>query len=383
MKVKKQWLIVIWHGKNRDMIRLNALLFRYLAIEFVKKLAMVFCLLIGVVYLFETIELFNRADENDPVTSVLVFEMAFYKLPQVGHEIMPFIVFFAAIATLRALSDRHELVILRASGLSVWQFLTPLLSMTLLASLVYVTLLHPVFASMMSRYERMDNFYFGDGRETITRIGDGLWLRQEDETGNFILKAEHLDGREWIMRDVVVFFFDESLNHSQRIDAQTAQLKEGEWIFNDVSVHQTESPPRLLPTLKLTTTLTPQTIEESFTAPQTVSFWRLPHFIEALRPTGLDTMPLQSYYQSLLSQPLMVMAMVFMAAVVALRTDRVSKLFPLVALALAMTAAVFFASNFLMTLARGYEIPLFLAVWATPVLIFLFSVYFLSHKEDG
>jgi lipopolysaccharide export system permease protein len=383
MKVKKEWLINWRHVKNIYMTRLNTLLFSYLAWEFLKKLALIFCLLMGIVYLFEAIEWFNRADDNDPVTPFLMFEMAFYKLPQVGHEIVPFIVFFAAIAVLRSLSDRHELVILRASGLSVWQFLIPLLCTTLVVSLLYIMAFHPVFASMMSRYERMNNFYFGDGRETITRIGDGLWLRQEDETGNFILKAEDLNARKWIMKDVVVFFFDEANQHSQRIDAATAQLGDGEWVFSDVSVHQTDTEPRLLPILRLTTTLTPQTIQESFTAPQSISFWRLPGFITDLQPTGLDIMPLRSYYQSLLSQPLLVMAMVFLAAVIALKTDRMTKMFPIIAYALAATAAVFFISNFLMTLARGYEIPLILAVWSTPVLILLFSVYFLSHKEDG
>jgi lipopolysaccharide export system permease protein len=259
----------------------------------------------------------------------------------------------------------------------------PVLCTTLLVSLIYVTLLHPVFASMMSRYEKMNNLYLGDGRETVTRIGDGLWLRQEDETGNFILKANDLNAREWTMQDVVVFFFDQDNQHSQRIDAAAAKLGDGEWIFNDVSVHQKDAPPRVLPTLSLTTTLTPQTIQESFSSPQTISFWRLPYFIDALGPTGLDTMPLRTYYQSLLSQPLMVMAMVFLAAAVTLKTDRMSRTSPLIAAGLGATAIVFFASSFLMTLAQGHEIPLFLAVWATPVLIFLFSVYFLSHKEDG
>jgi len=365
------------------MVSLNILLFRYLAVEFLKKLALVACLLMGVVYLFEVIDLFNRIDRDDEVPLISVFQMAFYKLPDVGHQIFPFIILFATMTTLRTLSDRSELVILRTAGLSVWQFLAPLVMVTLVVSVLYITVLHPLFSAMMSHYERMQNIYYGDGTETITRIDDGLWLRQEDETGNFILKAGTLDATQWIMRDIVVFFFDQDNMHSQRIDAAAAQLLDGEWDFNDVSVHQTGSSQASLPSLKLTTTLTPETIEDSFTAPQAISFWRLPHFISALEPTGLDTQELQSYYQSLLSTPLFFMAMVFMAGVVTLKTGRFVRLFPLVAMGLGCTVAIFFFSSFLQALATGEAIPLIMAVWTPPILILLLSIYVLSHKEDG
>lgn len=365
------------------MVTMNAILARYLAFEFVKKLGLVAALLVSIVYLFEIIDLFGRVDDKDNVPLGAIFQMGFYKLPEVVHEILPFIVFFASIVTLRALSDTAELVILRTSGLSVWQFLMPLLTVTVFVSLVYIAVLHPLFAGMMTRYEKMQNFYFGDGTETIARIDDGLWLRQEDRTGNFILKASALDAREWVMDNIVVFFFDENNIHTQRIDAGSAILSEGEWDFKNVSVHQTDGVNNALPSLKLTTTLTPQTIEESFTSPQTISFWRLPFFIAALEPTGLDTMELRSYYQSLLVQPLLFVAMMFLAAVLTLKTGRFVKMFPLITMGLIATVAVFFASSFLKTLALGEEIPMILAMWVTPILILLISIYFLSYREDG
>ena len=174
------------------------------------KFLIFFIIFMGIVLLFDVIELMRRADSDDQIPLSVLLQLGFYKLPEVGQQILPFIVLFGGIATFRSLGDRAELVCIRSVGLSVWQFIIPILSVTLIFSLFYLTILNPLSALAMTHYNALDNKYFGNGVETITQIDDGLWLRQEDETGNFILKAGELDARNWIMSDVNVFFFDET-----------------------------------------------------------------------------------------------------------------------------------------------------------------------------
>ena len=365
------------------MTQLSTLFFKYLVKEFLIKFFVFAFILLGVVYLFDMIELIRRGGNVEGLSLGTLFTLALYKLPEVGQQILPFIILFAAIATLRSLSDRHELVCIRSAGLSAWQFLLPLISITLLSSLIYITILNPLSAASMARYQALDNLYFGDGVETITVIDDGLWLRQQDDTGNFILKAKELDGRLWVLKDVSVYFFDQDNNHLQRIDADTATLEPNRWVFNDVSVYKDQSAPAVLPSLSIATKLTTQAITESFSNPETLSFWRLPYFISTMNSTGLDTKEMQIYYQSLLSLPLLLTAMIFVAAVVTLRTARVTTLLPVVTGGLGLGFLIFFSSSFLRTLGMSDEIPVILAVWATPILVILCSVAFLAQIEDG
>lgn len=364
------------------MTQLSNLFFRYLAQEFAMKFLMFFCILMGIVYLFDMIELIRRASGDDIPLSAL-FILAFYKLPDVGQQILPFIVLFAALSTFRSLTERQELVCIRAAGLSAWQFLLPIITVTFSLSLLYITLLHPLSAAAMGRYEALQNLYFGDGVETITKIEDGLWIRQEDHTGNFILKADDLNAQTWTMQNVSVFFFDDNNTHIQRIDADKATLKPNEWLFNDVSVHRMGQPPSQLSSLALSTTLTAQTIAESFSNPQTISFWRLPYFIRAVQKTGLATTEMRAYYQTLLAQPLMLVSMIFMAAAIALRTGRTAGLTPIIVGGIGFGFMAFFLSGFLRALALGDEIPIIMGVWATPILILLTGATFLAQLEDG
>lgn len=312
------------------MTTMSPILFRYLAREFFMKLALFMVILLGVVYLFDTVEMIRRASGHDNVTMGTILELSLCKLPNIGQQIFPFIILFASIATFRSLSDRQELVCMRGVGLSAWQFIMPISTIVFIISLLYITLLHPLSAAAMARYKSLENIYFGDGTETITVIDDGLWLRQEDKTGNFILKAEKLDARTWNMDNVTVFFFDDVNTHTQRIDAKNAKLDKNEWVFSDVFVHRTNQSPAQLPQLSLSTTLTSDIITESFSDPETISFWKLPHFIGILKETGLDTTEMRLYFQSLLAQPIFLIAMVFLAAAISLRTERIATLMPII-----------------------------------------------------
>lgn len=365
------------------MTKLSSLLFRYLVKEFLVKFGAFFLILLGIVYLFDVVELIRRASGNDAISISDIFIMAFYKLPSIGHELIPFITLFAAIATFRNLSERQELVTLRSAGLSVWQFIIPVISATFILSIFYMTVLHPLSTAATARYESLNNLYFGDGVETITIIDDGLWLRQEDKSGSFILKARQIDAQKWVMDDVSVFFFDDDNVHTQRIDANSAQLKPKEWIFKDVTVYKKDGGTTPIPLLKLSTTLTSDIIAESFSDPETISFWRMPYFIQSVDKTGLDTINIRAHYQSLLSQPLLLIAMVFMAAVISLRTQRTSGLLPIIIATLTFGFIAFFLSGFLKALSLGHEIPLILGIWSAPLLILLCAVTLLTRLEDG
>ena len=55
----------------------------------------------------------------------LLLEMAALKLPHMAQEIMPFAILFGTMMAFWRLTRSNELVVARAAGVSVWQFLTP------------------------------------------------------------------------------------------------------------------------------------------------------------------------------------------------------------------------------------------------------------------
>jgi lipopolysaccharide export LptBFGC system permease protein LptF len=69
--------------------------------------------------------------------------MGLLKLPDVGQIVLPFAILFAALYTFWSLVRKQELVIVRSAGLSVWQFLAPIVGVAMLAGVVHMTVLNP------------------------------------------------------------------------------------------------------------------------------------------------------------------------------------------------------------------------------------------------
>ena len=73
----------------------------------------------------EVLELMRKASSRPDVTFQLVMQMAVLKFPHTLQKLTHFAALFGGMFTFWRLSRSSELVVARASGVSVWQFLAP------------------------------------------------------------------------------------------------------------------------------------------------------------------------------------------------------------------------------------------------------------------
>lgn len=364
---------------------------RYLARIYVLNLLALLGILLCVVYVFDTIELLRRASKRDDVPLSLVLEMGLLKLPEVGQVVLPFAVLFSAMFTFWQLTRRHELTVVRAAGLSVWQFLAPVVGVAIAAGVLHMAVVNPIGSVFVGKFEQMEREYLTRQKSLVTLFQGGLWLRQENPeraeesggTGHVILHAGRLSLPEWRLKEVMALFFDGKDSFYRRVDAAGATLSDGSWIFADAQVNEPPKPSESLPEYRLGTPLTRTEIEESFASPQTMSFWYLPEYIRTLEGTGFDATRLHIHYQSLLAQPLLFAAMILLAASVSLRPPRLRGTLALIAFGVAAGFLVFFMSSYLQALGLSGQIPAFLAAWSSPLICFLLGMAVMLNLEDG
>lgn len=357
---------------------------RYMATAYIVNLLLGLLILLGVVYLFDTVELLRRAAKREDVPFSLVMEMGLLKLPEVGQVLFPFAVLFSAIFTFWQMTRRYELIVVRAAGLSVWQFLAPVLAVAMGVGILMTTLINPLGALLLGRFEHLESTYLNPETSQITLLEGGLWLRQQAEDGHAILHAGKVSLPAWELHDVMVIFFGAEDRFLRRIDAPRAELKDGQWLFRDaISNEARQARAEKIPLVVLPTTLTAADIEESFAAPQSLSFWKLPGFIRTMEATGFDSAPIAIHFHSLLAQPLLFAAMILLAASVSLRPPRFRGTLALVTLGILIGFLMFFLSSFLQALGATHQIPVFLAAWATAVVGFLLGLAVILNLEDG
>ena len=203
------------------------------------------------------------------------------------------------------------------------------------------------------------------------------------DEGYVILHAQKIDQPSWTLRNITAFYFDNNDEFLQRLDAQEADLEEVQWVFKDVTLHDSEGNLQALKTYSLPTYLTMQDVRDSFASPNTMSFWQLPGYIRTLEETGFDASSLRVHYQSLLAQPLLFAAMILLAAAVATRPPRNRGGLLLVATGVFTGFIVFFLSSFLQALGASQQIPVELAAWAPSLICLLLGVSVIINLEDG
>lgn len=356
---------------------------RYLAATYAASFFQVLGVLLAIVYLFDTVELLRRAAKFQDIPFVLVLQMGLMKLPEVGQIVLPFAVLFSALYTFWVLARRHELVIIRAAGLSAWQFLAPIVGVAVLIGIFHMTVVNPVSAMLISRYQVLETMHLKATESAVAISEQGLWLRQRVEDGGAVIHAAKVQVPEWRLSNVTVFFFERDGIFVRRLDAQTAFLEKGRWVFGNVTVNEPGRPTMLLETDTLPTNLTVLEIEESFSTAEQTPFWALPSYIRNMEATGFDSRKLRIHFQTLLAQPLLFAAMVILAATVSLRVARFQHTALLIGSGVVIGFLMFFASSFLKALGASDQIPVLVAAWFPALIALSLGVSVILTTEDG
>lgn len=358
-------------------------LFRYIARRFLIWLLGILALLVAVIILAETIELLRRAAGHEDMGFGLVFQMALLKSPATAQIVLPFAVLAAGMGAYWQLTRFNELVVARAAGVSVWQFLLPAVAIVLVVAGLRVVAVDPVVAAMSGRYEGLEANHLG-GSRLITASANGLWLRQVAGERQSIIHAERLRPESRALERVTVLEFALDDRLLERIDADAAYLQEGEWrLANAWITRPNRSGSVFEPTHLRPADLSFSEIIESFASPAAVSFWRLPRYIELLDATGLPTAAHRLRYHRLLATPLLLVSMVTMSAAFALRPTRRGGVTLLIATGAMTGFLLYFLSDIVHALGLSGTIPVALAAWAPGGIVGMIGVTLLLHLEDG
>lgn len=362
---------------------LSSTLSRYIGRQFLLTFGILLAILLGVAFLIDLIEMLRRASGYAGVGFGTVAEMSLLKLPMISLRILPFAVLFGAMFTFWRLTRTNELVISRAAGLSAWQFLSPILALTLMLGVLATTVVNPVAAILTGKFDEMEVQHLQKKSNLITVSRTGLWLRQHEDRGYSLLHARSFDPASWMLSDVTLFYFGNDDTLQKRVDAATAFLRDRYWEARDVKINDGSPPTLRQDALILPTALTADEIEESFADPDTLPFWQMPDFIAMLEETGFSAVRVRIFYHSLLAQPFFLAAMILLAAAVSLRPPRQKGTGMMIVLGVGLGFFIFFMESVLHAFGISHKIPVLLAAWTPATVSLLLGGAVLLHLEDG
>jgi lipopolysaccharide export system permease protein len=352
---------------------------RYFAIRFLRSILGVFITVFALIYTLDFVELVRRTGDVADVSAALLAQLSLFRTPAVAEQVLPFAVLFGAMAALLNLSRKLELVVARAAGISVWQFLSTPLLVALLLGLLAIGVYNPVASYLKEQASLTEVSRLGKA----TNTGETeLWVRQRSVDGQAIIRASRSTAAGTLLSGVTVFEFDKEGRFVHRIEAAQAKLEEGFWDLTKVRVIGLDQP-ETFEHYTLATNLSPEQVRQSFSAAETVPFWELPGLIRRTEKAGLDATPYRLQLQSLLARPLLFLAMVFIAASVSLRFFRFGGVAKMVLGGVTAGFLLYVANKLTTDLGSAGILSAGVAAWSPAVVASLLGTLALLYQEDG
>jgi lipopolysaccharide export system permease protein len=355
----------------------------YIGGRFLAWVAGVSLLLCAIVLFGNALELMRKASDRPDVSFGIIMEMALFQTPETAQEVMPFGLLAATLGCLAQLTRNSELVIVRVSGASIWQILTPALLLGLAIGLLRIGAFDPIAAAATQRFDSMTQRYLDQTDPLVTVSPTGLWLRQVTGKDSYVLNARSMVGDKPVFNAVTLLDFDSSNRFVERIDAVSAELLDSAWVLRQAQIIQPNKPPRKVAAITVPARLTYDQLLESFASAGTLSFWQLPSFIAVLEASGLPSRAHRLKFERLLAIPLLYVGIILLATCFGLRMPRFGGL-PIAIGAGAITGfLLYFLSSLAATLGVNSSMPLALAAWGPATATVILGITLLLYVEDG
>jgi lipopolysaccharide export system permease protein len=355
---------------------------RYFAFRLFTMVLIVYGVCVMVVFFIDFVEMMREAAKVDAPASNVAF-LTLLRLPGFAELILPFAVLIGSIGAFLMLSRSSELTVVRAVGVSVWQFLLPALLVALLIGGFATAVYNPLAAKAKAAADQMF-------AESLASKGAGrgnsdtaVWIRQDGPDGPSIIYARASADRGTTLAGLTLLQFDPKKKFIERIEADKAALRQGYWELQSANVSSSGSLPRVYDKYLVSTYLDKDQVGERVDTVESVSFWELPDFIEFAQRAGFNTTPYKLHYAELLARPFLMVAMVLLAATCALKPFRFGKIQTMVITGLSGGFGVFVLIELSRKLGMSGYITTGVAAWAPIAIASLLALTILLYQEDG
>lgn len=365
------------------MIASPRLLRRYIGWRFLGMMTGAFTVCMALIFMIDLIELLRQSRDARSLTIWHLLWIGLLRLPSFSEVLLPFAVLTGSIGALLSFSRRSELAVMRAGGMSVWQFTRPGIILAFVIGILATTVYNPLASDARGEAERLMAEAFGKEPSLAAYTGGGAWLRQDGVDGQSVLAATAVADSGATMVNVIAIQYDSKGRFLERIDAERATLGEGHWLLRNAWVARVGREPEKFNVYTLSTYLDRERVRDALGSVNTVSIWELPGVIDMAEKAKLPAERFRVQYELLLARPLLLSTMVLLAATVSLRSFRQGGIQTMVITGMVGGIGFFLLTEVSRQIGLAGLVSARLAVWLPISVGALVAITVLLHQEDG
>jgi len=360
------------------------LLFRYFGLRYLGWLLVSITGLTATVTLIQAIELARRASTKlQDGQSINIVGMSLLNIPSVIELTLPISLIIGSMLCFEAWNQSNEFVVSRGFGRSIWAILSPAGFAAGMIGLLFVALVNPIGSLTSREYEKQMSELFGSGQQRLSVSADGIWLRDSQPEGQFIINGDMLDVETAQIMNPMIYAFSTDNELSLRIRAASMQLTDTGWIIEGATSWQNDGEQSEQGTMMLPSGLAALDLGLSSEPPNTIPFVSLPAFIDLLESAGLPTIEHRLHFHKLMSLPFLMIGLAMLSARATLTNMTRGRRVRLFTRGIVIAVSIFLFSHFMQTLGTSMRLPAIVAAWAPAVIVIILGAILLARMDEA
>jgi lipopolysaccharide export system permease protein len=352
--------------KTIEVYKLN-LLDKYILKEFLKILVIT---VLSFIALFLIVDFFDKVRmflSNNASTGQMASYFV-YSIPMIISYIFPPAVLLSTLMTFSSLSKFNEITAMKANGINVYRISLPLIIFAVIAAVFlfyFNELISPASVQKTEYIVKVDV----QKQKTLGFFKQNeIWYHGENAVYNFKM----FDVDKNTIRGVTINYLNPDFTLMSRIDAQSAEWKNDQWVFyNLLTTHFDNNNNPVLEWSKEKVINIPEKPNDFKVMQKDVEkmgYFELSKYVKKIRLEGYDVTKYLVELQGKIAFPMVILIMVFIAVPFSLRSERSGGVMQSIGLGIFIGFSYWIVHAFCMSLGRSEILPVFLAAWGANIL---------------
>ncbi len=355
-----------------------------ITVYLVKHLTFRFFILTGgilsLVYLITFVEMMRKTSHNMPITFVDMLYLSFSQLPPVIDKIFPFLILLSSLWSIFSLLKTSELIILKASAVSLWHIARTYFGTSFVYAIMYVFAIMPILANLHHNYRNWEN--------NQMRISHNI-NKKIIVSGNKIvfLNIDQFDTLNNTLKDVHITFLDKNHVLQEVYYAPLGMYNQDNKmiVFDTIKMIQTNSvmlePEKTISHFSLDVSLDDTNMNTN--KQEITGIYDYSSLIANQKQQHLSTRSLSIVFYNLLFLPLTCGIYSFIGIVSVPHLYRGFKNIKNIMVALLSGLLFYILDNWIMAIAGNDILPLLMALITVKMPVILFCIVIIFNKEYG
>ncbi len=341
-------------------------------------------ILIMVIGIYMVVDFLERVDDfleaGLSIQDALVYLIL--KIPLIISQILPVGLLLSVLVVFGLMNRHHEIIALRAGGISLARLLIPTIGMGFFGAIVLFLVAEAVVPITQAR---VNEIWLQQVRKerVVTDQEENIWIRGP----RAIAHITFFDARSQQAAGITCSFFNAQFRLIQRIDARQGRYEDGRWRLDNV-MEQRFFPDtgatrvHFFDTLSLPLDFTPDDLTRAAVKSEEMNLIDLLAYIRKIEAEGYSAALYRVDFHAKIAFPLVCLIMTLTAVAISLGTGRKDSLPISIAFGILAAFIYWIFYSFCLSLGYGEILPPWLAAWSANAIFMAIATFMLLNVSQ-